>query len=149
MTAPEQPAEQQAESAPVRSKRGGRKQLPKSPLDPESLSRDLSSSGRTTVERFHETDEERASRLRIKEEDAKAERDEKKAAMDQRRWIERLLLRSSLAFSAVVCGACLFALFDKSIPPPEKAWASPLLTLIIGGLAGFWSGRSSNRQPEK
>lgn len=148
MTTPK-PTESQPTPKPARSKRDDKKQLPESPVDPEILSRELSGSGRTTVERFVETDEERTCRLRINQENAQAERDEKKAAMDQRRWTERAILVTSIGLSVVVCGACLKALFDKSIPAPEKAWASPILTTIVGGFAGFWGGRSSSRTPEK
>lgn len=146
MTAPEQPA---GAASPERPKKGGKKPPLQSPVDTESLVPEFAGSGKTLVERLHETESERESRLRIKEEDARAEREEKKAGMDQRRWVECVILIVSLIFSAVVCIACLFALFDKGISPQDKAWAAPILTLIVGGLTGFWTGRTTNRLPEK
>jgi hypothetical protein len=109
----------------------------------------LASSGKMTVERLQETEEERDSRLRIKEEDAKADREEKKSAMDHRRRIEMRALSAYIGISGLACCACLWVLSDKTIAPTDKAWVGPTLTLIIGGLAGFLTGRLPGRTPEK
>jgi hypothetical protein len=160
MTAPEQPTEQDIEPAPARPKRAGRKSTPESPLDPEAIARLLASSGKMTVEHRQETEEELASRLRIDEANAEADRQEKKAAadadrqekkaaMDHRRRVEITSLIAYLVIAAIVCIACLWVLRDKTIAPQDKAWVSPTLALILGGVAGFMTGRLPGRSSEK
>jgi hypothetical protein len=120
----------------------------------------LASSGKLLVEHRQETEEELASRLRIDEANAEAERQEKKAAADadrqekkdamkHRRHIELCALVSYLVIAAVVCLACLWVLRDKTIAAQDKAWVSPTLTLILGGVAGFMTGRLPGRSSEK
>ena len=145
MTIPEQAMGQPSE----RSKRGAKNQPPVAPVDTESLTRTLSVPSRSTLEQLHETEKETESRLRIKEDDAVAERLEKKAAMDHRRKLEFVALAAYVVICGIVLIACLGVLADKSIAPPDKAWIGPTLTLIIGGLLGFLTGRSSGRSVEK
>jgi hypothetical protein len=146
MTTPEEPTGQ----APEKPKRSTRKQPPKPPIDPQVLAADVSAPSRKTKrEEIEEPKEERDSRLRIDEENAKADREEKKAAMDHRRRIEIIALVAYLVFSGIASIPSIWVLLDKKTAPQDKAWAAPLLTLIIGGIAGFLTGRSSSRTSEK
>ncbi len=78
------------------------------------------------------------SRLRREEEDAAFERGRKKAADDLDRLKDLSLFIASLIVVVMASIASLFALLVQGNPP----WAAPLLTLIVGGLLGYQTGKS-------
>lgn len=159
MTTPEQ-SEGKTPERPKRGEAKNKKETPQSPIDTDKIAEKIVGSGRMISERIEETEQETASRLRVieadaeaertkKGADAKAERDEKEAAMNHRRRVEIIALCAYLGISGFVAVACLWVLADKTIAPQDKAWVGPTLTLVIGGVAGYLTGRSSGRPPEK
>ena len=86
-----------------------------------------------------ETAPEREARLRREAEDAAHERDRKKANEDHERRKDFLLFVASLI---IVGGAALGSLGSLMISPTNSPWAAPLLTLIVGGLLGYQTGKA-------
>ena len=128
MTTPEQLPE--PSSVPARTKRGSRKQIAESPLDPaEVLTKLLASSGEMTVKR-QESEAERDHRLAIE-----------KMKAEQEIWKERRILWTYIISVATIEIVAIAALIWSS-DAAARNWASGALTSILVGLASFIAGKS-------
>ncbi len=116
-------------------------------VDPGAVYAEMFAAG--YFDRVLKTDEERSSATRIAEQDADHERAEKKAQADHRRRIEIISLIAVLVTALIVCPVCLWVLADPSVSADKKAWASPTLTLIVGGLFGYLTGQVPGRMSQK
>jgi len=85
---------------------------------------------------------ERDSRIRRDEEDAAHDRARKKAAEEHERRKDFLLFVASLI---VVAGSAFCCLGTLIFSPTSSPWAGPLLTLIVGGLLGYQTGKSQSK----
>jgi hypothetical protein len=84
------------------------------------------------VNELREAPEEREHRLREEEADARL-----------KRWKEKILFISAIAFSAIVSGICIWVALSPSSSSDASAWARNILTLIIGGFVGFLTGKAT------
>jgi VIT1/CCC1 family predicted Fe2+/Mn2+ transporter len=88
-----------------------------------------------------ETAADRKARIRREDEDAAHERSRKKADQDHERRKDFVLFVSSIV---IVTGAALTSVLALILSPGRSAWAAPLLTLIVGGLLGYQTGKSQS-----
>ncbi len=79
---------------------------------------------------------ERASRLRIAEKDA-----------DSARRKDMTFFNASLAIVVAATVAALWILVLSGRPPAETRWAEAILTLIVGGVLGYGSGKATTAKP--
>lgn len=95
------------------------------------LIRDNLLQGRASVEvRERETSEERASRLKREEEDAKV-----------KRWKDLILFVIALLATVGIIGTTLWLIVDPNPGPDTKAWAMSIIAAIMGGFGGFVTGK--------
>jgi hypothetical protein len=86
-----------------------------------------------------ETAVERKARILRETEDAAFDRVRKKADEDHERRKDFILFVFSLV---IVAGSALFCVLAIVLSPANTTWAVPLLTLIVGGLLGYQTGKS-------
>jgi hypothetical protein len=91
----------------------------------------VTSSGLDLQLRTTETPEEREVRLRQLEKDAAF-----------RRWRDGSLFAVCLAATTVLGYVCVGIVLSVTASPDDKKWATSLITLIVGGIIGFLTGKS-------
>jgi hypothetical protein len=138
MTTPEQPATPPVEKT---EKTARKPRQPKEPaiapaIDPMAILAEILTKGNLQLN--PETAEEKTAKLSLAKQEA-----------CHRQRVERIVLYAALVLIAVICPACLWVLMDDAKSMEKKAWAAPMLTLIVGGLMGFLTGRSQGKTSDK
>lgn len=79
-----------------------------------------------------ELPEERAARLRREEADA-----------SHQRWRTTIFFYVGLVAAEIVGGICLYAALSSSFTTDQQRFAGSIVTLLIGGVAGFLTGKNA------
>ncbi len=79
-----------------------------------------------------ELPEERAARLRREEADA-----------SHQRWRTTIFFYVGLVAAVIVGGICLYAVLSSSFTTDQQRFAGSIVTLLIGGVAGFLTGKNA------
>jgi hypothetical protein len=80
----------------------------------------------------HEDPLELQTRLKIQETDAA-----------HQRWKDTILLVASLIGVLGFSGFCVYIYVSPTSSADDKKWAASIITLIVGGLVGYWSGKNA------
>jgi cytochrome c biogenesis protein CcdA len=89
-----------------------------------------------------ENSQERASRIRQAEADAKTRRGLEEADARFRRWGKAALFLAGLLMVLAVFVLCVL-IVTHSTSPDDRKWATGILATIVSGLVGFLTGRAT------
>jgi hypothetical protein len=72
------------------------------------------------------------TRLKIQELDAR-----------HQRWKDTILLAASVIGVLLFSGFCVYIYVSPASSADDRKWAASIITLIVGGLVGYWSGKNA------